>query len=260
MVSSLGIANIAIIAFTLLIIAYAAFWAFNIRRALPVKLYRNHALGVAVVAIGLALLDIEWVLIDAAIEQLPYLFLTLFGFFIVMFYWIDSAVLSARRADPLLRDSARWIRLRRPLWAIIVITVAFAIGSSVAGYAGYGDIFLIPFILVGVSGAVVLPLAARHSKDITLNRHLRWFGVFSIFLIGWVLMNLAATVSTAMNPATLLISPLSVTTSYLVDLVNIVGLSGGGYSLYKGARSLAPMNRIDAIETEMPPSADAVKS
>jgi hypothetical protein len=43
-------------------------------------------------------------------------------------------------------------------------------------------------------------------------------------------------------------------------LVQDVGLLLGGYCLYRSARSLAPINRLDPIETETPPSADVVKS
>jgi hypothetical protein len=248
MVSSLVVATAAITVYTLIIFGYAAFWAFTIRRVLPVKLHRNHAMGVVIVALGWGLLDIVDYFVNASVWEVPWIFLTLFGLFIVMFYWIDSAVLSARRADPLLRDSAHWKSVRRPLWAAIVILVAFAIGSSVAGYPGYGGIFIIPFVLVGISGGLVLPIAARRSKDMVFNKHLRWFGVFSVLAVGWFFLSIAATAGTAMNPTTLLNSPLSVANYYAIDLVNIIGLTGAGYCLYKSARSLAPLNRLSTEE------------
>jgi hypothetical protein len=255
MSSSVDILTVAVAAFTLFIISYAAFWALSIRHALQLKLYRNHALGVAIVAIGFAVLDIENVLVDASVLVVPTLFLTLFSIFIVMFYWIDSAVLSARRADPLLRDTARWRNLRKPLWIVIVALVVFAVGSSVAGYPGYGGVFIIPFVLVGISGALIVPLATRRSRDLTFNKHMKWFGAFAAIAIAWVFLSFIDT-SQAMNPTTLLNSAATTTGIFLADLVDIICLSAAGYCLYKSARSLVPLNRISELvesKAEPPP-------
>lgn len=230
---------------TLSIFGYAIFWAFNIRRLLVVRLYRNHALGVAIVAIGFALLDVENVLVNASVLIVPVLFLTAFSVFIIMFYWIDSAILEARRADPLLRDTARWRSLRKPLWVTIVITIAFAIGSSVAGYPGYGGVFIIPFILVGLSGGVVLPVAATRSKDTILNKHLRWFGIFFAFAIAGFIISLALGASLSqMNPTTLLSSPLSASTTLIFALIGLVFFSVAGYCLFRSVMSLIPLKLL----------------
>jgi len=249
MVSSLLDFLAAVItAFTLLFIAYAGYWALSIRHALRTPLYKNHALGLVIVAASFGVLDVEAVLVDTSVLVVPVIFLTLFTIFIFMFYFIDSAMLSARRADPLLRDTAKWTQLRRPLWIVIIATIAFAIGSSVAGYSGYGGVFLVPFILVGISGGIILPRAIRRSKDSTFNRHLKWFGIFIILAVIWLIAILIGT-DQAMNPVTLYNSPLTTAGSYFLDLADILGLTNAGYCLYKSARSLVPLNQLSAIES-----------
>ncbi len=251
MVSSLLNALTAVItSFTVIIIAYAGYWGLDIRGVLRTRLYKNHALSLAVVAAAFAVLDVEAALVASSVLVVPGIFLTLFTTFIFMFYFIDSAMLSARRADPLLRDTARWTQLRTPLWIIMILTIAFAIGSSVAGYSGYDGIFLIPFILVAISGGAFLPRAARRSKDMTFNRHLKWFGIFVVLAVVWLIVALFGTFQ-AMNPVTLLTSPLTTMGSYVIDLADIMGLAVAGYCLYKSARSLVPLNRI---ETEVSPT------
>jgi len=246
MVGSVEVVTAVVFGATLCILGYATFWALSIKRALRVPLYSNHALGVAVVALGFGLLDVETPFINFGVLIVPVLFLTLFSVFLLMFYFVDTAILSARRADPLLRDTARWKRLRNPLWLVMFVSVALAIGTSVAGYSGFGGIFLIPFIIVGVSGAVVLPRAARRSKDATFNRHLRWFGGFIVLAVGWFFASFLVSQLAAggMNPATLLNAPLTDVQNYLEALAALVGLAGGGYCLYRSARSLVPLNRI----------------
>ncbi len=233
-----------ITALTVIIFGYAGYWSLDIRRALRAPLYKNHALALAVVATAFGIMDVEAALVDSSIVVVPTIFLTLFATFIFMFYFIDSAMLSARRADPLLRDTARWILLRKPIWIVMIVTIAFAIGSSVAGYSGYGGIFLIPFILVAISGGVFLVQATRRSKDMTFNRHLKWFGIFAVLAIVWLIVILLGTFQ-AMNPVTLLNSPLTAMGSYVLDLADILGLAAAGYCLYKSAKSLVPLNRIE---------------
>ena len=249
MVSSVDIVTVGVTGLTFCILGYAAFWAFSMVHALKVRLYRRHAIGVAIVALCFAALNVESVLVDYVVLVVPAIFLTLFALFIVIFYFIDTAILSARRADPLLRDTAGWLRRRKLVWAAILASVAIAIGTSFAGYSGFGGIFLLPFILVGISGGYVLPLAARRSRDVTLNAHLRRFGLFTVFAVGWFFAWFAVPQSqTAMNPITLLSGPLTDTYLLLADLIALLGFSGGGYFLYKSARALAPLNRISGLD------------
>lgn len=260
MVSSLDLVTAAVAVLTVAVFVYAAYWATSIARVLAVRVYRHHAIGVAIMAIGFALLDVESVFIfDYGVLVVPVIFLTIFPLFVVMFYFIDTAVLAARRADPLLRNTANWRSIRKPIWVVIILAIALAIGTSVAGYSGFGGIFLIPFLLVAASAGIVLPLAARRSKDFVLNRHLRWFAVFAIFSVGWFLLEIVN--GAPMNPTSLLSPPLNGGEVYVADLIALVGLSGAGYFLYRSARGLVPLNRMSsADETQVEVAGEAQSS
>ncbi len=220
------------------IFAYAAFWAFNIRRALAVRLYRNQALGIGIVAVGLAS--------GLAILQLPLgdlWFLPVYSAFIIVFYWIDASVLASRRSDPLLRDTLHWSKLRILLWALntipMVVLLSFIAyfrileGSIPPDPGILGEIgFSAPFFVTTISGAAFVPIIAQRSKNITLRKHFRWFGLFVAFVF--------------------LLDPLgSLTTNdpFLMTLSFFVALLGGGYCLYRSARSLVPLNRLSVPAT-----------
>ena len=110
-----------------LIEIYAAYWAFGIRRALAVNIYRSQALGIGLVAVSFAILVFESVIrvfIIPLTQHYSFISLViLFIVFLVLFYWIDATMISARRSDPLLRDSLHWSKLRILPWIVIVAWV-----------------------------------------------------------------------------------------------------------------------------------------
>ena len=182
----------------MLIFAYAAYWAFAIRRSLAVRLYRNQSLGVGLIALGPLVFSLELLvngdsppgpgtpLLDAIYIA------TGFGLTLLVFYWIDASVLAARRGDPLLRDSFHWRRLRLLLW---IVNIAGVAASSVGVlYAGFGSIvfplgilsgalvnnlWLLPTLATAISGIIVLPTSAFRSRDAAFRTHLKWFALFS---------------------------------------------------------------------------------
>jgi hypothetical protein len=84
-----------------------------------------------------------------------------------------------------------------------------------------------------ISGAVILPVAAKRSKDTTLHKHLRWFFVFAIFTVGLVI------VARDFGP-----SPGIAGTTYAQQLVTLIAILVGGYALYRSAKSLVPLNKL----------------
>ncbi len=212
-----------------LIELYAAYWAFGIRRALAVRIYRRQALGIGLVAIGFAILDLEQTvsIFDIAVlEDSGLLFIaTLFIVFLILFYWIDASMISAKRSDPLLRDSLHWSKLRILIWIVLLAWT----GTDILLF-GLGIILtfelLVPLVLVPISGAVALSTAVRRSNDITFHKHLKWFAIFTILLA--------------------LIVPLTApsTPSLALSIAQFAFIFPAGYSLYRSARSLVPLNKI----------------
>jgi hypothetical protein len=225
---------------SVVLFAYAAFWAFNIRQAQIVRIYRNQALG-------MGLLALAWILFFIGAVSSSIFFPAAFGVqaagfnlvMIVLFYWIDASVLAARRSDPLLRDSLDWSKVRRVLWGIIVGSAILA--TSLASYYEFttnalpqfmssangalGILYLSVYFVVP-AGIIMLPIAAYRSKDRYMRRNLEWFGAFV------VVVEFVGSVGNASNSAILLFG----------------GLCVAAYCLYRSAKSLVPLNRISLQE------------
>ncbi len=209
---------------------YAIFWALNIRRALRVKLYRNQALGLAFVAAtallfpgpaGYLLLNFGPSLMAVAVIYSPLL---------LIFYWIDASLRATRRSDPLLRDTLHWEKVRKILWPadILVVGYLFILQSGLIPSENT-VLFLVPYLFDIILGVIFLPIVARRSKDRTLRRHFAWFGIFflalvPVFLAGFTFPNDLQSV-----------------------LQTFAGLLLGGFALYRGARSLAPLKEPTVV-------------
>jgi hypothetical protein len=216
---------------------YAAYWALGIRRALAVRLYRNQALGIGLVSLGFVgvVFGSTFAYQSAFAEVKDALQLLVF---IIMFYWIDASIRAGRRSDPLLRDTFHWKLVRLPLWVLIIgfyLALIFSayLFPELVNAISVPTILLVFFIPV-LSGALILPVVARRSKDFTLRRHLQWFALLAVAYL--VLLIGIFTIF----PAQTGLSP------YIgwADLWFFVG----GYFLYRSAKSLVPLNRISKLE------------
>jgi hypothetical protein len=220
---------------------YGAYWALGIRRALAVRLYRNQALGVGLIAIGgefvilflgLTLTYDLQLLLARKFSLLWYAgSLSLIAFELVVFYYIDASILSSRKSDPLLRDTLGWRRLRILFWALLLCLIVAAVFLPYSSF--YTNFSLIgielgfsPFFPSLISGAIILPIAAHRSKDPTLRKNLIWF---ALFVSGVFLSTL---------PFTFLSNVLQeISGTYVLSLF-------AAYFLYRSARALVPLTRL----------------
>lgn len=99
--------------------ADASYWAFKFRQILPVRIYRNQALGIGLVAFGWILIFIDNILFNGEIftAYIPFFIINV-SVLILLFYFIDASILAGRRSDPLLRDTLHWRKLRIVLWIL----------------------------------------------------------------------------------------------------------------------------------------------
>ncbi len=233
------------------IISYATYWAFSIRRALASRIYRNQALGVGLVGVSLTVLFLTGSIptsFGTTTLTFPELFLLVDFSAVVTFYWVDTSMSATRRADPLLRNSFNWRKLRLAFWGVMVAAVSaqsivslqlYLIGANFAGGADLGNpLFVAVFafsstavLIPAISALAFLVPAARRTRDTTLRSHLKWFGL-AAFIIFFFFYNSPPLVSIPL------------------DVV-------GGYLLYRSARSLAPLNRISMEETMLQPAKPA---
>lgn len=222
---------------------YAAYWGFNVRRALAVKLYRNQALGIALIAIALIPDLIAHALIAFGGRHNLVAFSVTESFVaLINFYFIDASALAGRRSDPLLRDTLHWRTVRIFVWPAVIATLI-----GIDSFAAYLQITTVPVSAQTVSlvGAlfglvwlpvaiVVLSITAFRSKDPRLHSHFAWFAVYVAL----------SYLPTLFGNEAVVISPLA-----NAGLLN-VGLAFEGFSLYMSARALVPLNRISPEEAK----------
>ncbi len=237
-------------------ISYAAYWAFMIRRSLAIRLYRNQALGIFLIAVsGELVLLAEAPAFAYGVAQVlsgssnaPLVAVTLgttIAFELVLFYFVDASILAARRSDPLLRDTFAWRRLRLGLWplfpSLIVLGQVLPFSNfqnpSAATFTLTGTLLIIsPLVVVFFAGAIVLPVAAFRSRDATFRRSLAWF----VFFVAALFPSSASTFIVAPRNAQGIIqvggSSLAVT--YLVGVF-------AAYFLYRSVKSLVPLNKLE---------------
>lgn len=228
---------------------YAAYWAFEIRKALAGRLYRSQALGTGLVALipSVVQIGLTGTFLNVLPNEFTYALPVMAA--LIIFYWIDTSVRAARRSDPLFRDTFRWSKLRFALLTLIIITliygslnVSYDALNDITGFttatplapSGYFFIFIIaPILIPLITAAVVLPVAGLRSKDPILRKHLQWFAFFALSLV-----------TITIGLSILFYNPLQ---SLLIqDLGTIIG----GYCLYRSARSLAPINRLSLDATK----------
>ncbi len=173
------------------LLLYGSYWAFTIRKALVARVYRVQALWVGVIGVYFAglLYAAEFIQVaglaagnfDQLGAALVIFFFLLFVGFVLVFAWVDATVRVARKSDPLARDTLHWSRLRFVLWvpiAPLLIAVPSVLYETYPVLGALGLLLILVLSAFLIPGATALLLSGRRSKDPTLRKHLKWFGLF----------------------------------------------------------------------------------
>jgi hypothetical protein len=247
----------------LLALVYAAYWAFDIRHALTVRLYRNQAFGLGLFSLLVTLAALPSPqpgssgILGSISFQIEYTLVTS-AFWLGVIYFVDASALASRRSDPLLRDTLRWSKVRYALWVFQIFNVSFIL-LGVTFSAITGNSTLANQIMQGNNGAftslpaiianlawgtafgsfiVFLPVAFR-ARDPSLRRHFKWLAVMAV-VVGLVFIIMGILSSTPLE------------TSLATPFGTFVGTSvfflTAGYCLYRSARALVPLNKISLLE------------
>jgi hypothetical protein len=216
------------------IMLYAAYWAFEIRKALASPIRRNMALwqGSATL-IAAATIFVTYsnsfvlLLLEAAFYDVA---------FVVIFAFLDSLLKVTRRSDPLLRDIIHWQQTRYIGWAAVALTAAFnplyAFFPQSNAVPILVDIFNAVIFVVGGAGVLV---GAPRIKDPVLKGNLKWIGLGLLCVI--------AVISTDIVESAAGLSNYTVYYSYPALILGLFfGLTG--YCFYRAARHLAPISRL----------------
>jgi len=227
------------------ILLYAVYWGLVVRKGMALRLYRNQALSVSLVSVGMISL-LFYIGLASTLGVL-----TPQGFFagvdpwiLLTFFWIDSSMRASQDMDPLSRDSLHWSKVRYPLWALNFVGVGVLMGflivtgnyeyinnpqAGVVAPSIIQDLALAPFIVTPLSGVAALPISALRSKDRNFRRQLQWFALSLLALLGF----------DALGTHFPLNSPIQLD-FYTVSLLTTA------YCLYRSARSLVPLNKIQS--------------
>jgi len=185
MSSTLDFVNVIMALVVVAGFGYVTYAALAMRRTLGSGLYRRQALGVGLVAVGFTALYLFNFDSDSFLDPVVFYATAFF-----LLYWVDSSILASRASDPVYRDTLGWSRLRLVYWVVSVASVPIVFGllayySSIGfqGLPGYVNVvlpilFALPIYAAVVAGAVVMPIAARRSRDLTLRRSLEWLVLF----------------------------------------------------------------------------------
>jgi hypothetical protein len=235
---------------------YAAYWAFSIRRSLVGHIYRSHALWLGAVCVLFAATNFLTYSTNVAVSDALNVYYAIL--IAALFAFIDSTVLVARRSDPLLRRILGWDRLRIAIWIdIVALVVIFNLPvidpsfvasiNPVVGAILITALFTLPFI----AGAPALLIGARRSMDPVLRGSLKWLGVAFLLLV--VVGSAVGALVTSLLPG---LSQFDQYYSYPAIPGGIFTLISA-YAFYRSSRSLAPINRLQAIEPTTNPPAGA---
>ncbi len=226
--------------------SYSAYWALTIRKVLMSYLYRRQALwvgGVATYFVAQSAFVASAIFYNAT----GFYANLLAAAFIAVgtaatFVWIDSTVLVARRSDPLQRDTLHWSKLRYFIGITqavgnffnILFNVIFA-SSSGSSYQLLGYPPLLGYIgTILLLGAVALLVSARRSGDMTLRRHLKWFGLGAGLL--WVTGQLGSPWAKVGGD------------SILLPIITYSLFAIAAYCFYRSAKSLVPLGRLSVAD------------
>ena len=226
--------------------SYSAYWALTIRKVLMSYLYRRQALwvgGVATYFVAQSAFVASAIFYNATGFYVNLLAATFIAVgTAATFVWIDSTVLVARRSDPLQRDTLHWSKLRYFIGITqaignlsnILFNVIFA-NSSSSSYQLIGYPPLLGFIgTILLLGAIALLLSARRSGDMTLRRHLKWFGLGAGLL--WVTGQVGSPWAKVGGD------------SILLPIITYSLFAIAAYCFYRSAKSLVPLGRLSVAD------------
>src|SRR5579875_72224 len=252
MASAVDIFSFGVAALVAAILLYGSYWAFAISRVRTSKLYRRQALSVGVVGVYYGILRIASPFTDQLAPHNAISFaISAIAFFIgaiLIFSWIDGSIRVARRSDPLRHDTFHWRRLRIVFWGLILLDVSILAGLFTTMDLSQGSLtlgenipFLALFLAIFFVASPALFLAARRSKDPTLHRNLRWFAIFVVFILvytEWGYLAYVLGASSASGSGTYLLIANMV--ALVIKILPLIG----AFSLYRSARSLAPIRPL----------------
>ena len=175
---------------------FACFRAIEFGRAFVKSVYRRRAFWIAIMLLSITLSNIVSIVPTLSNSALAgFIF---FGMILVIFAFVDGAVLVARETDFFHRDMFGWMRVRLAAYvAMVASAVAGVVSLFVATPDGILAILLIAFDLVipvvFTYSTAALLIGARRTPDLTLKRHVKFLAVALALFVAIFVVSSAGT-------------------------------------------------------------------
>lgn len=210
---------------------YSSYWSFAVRRALIDRTYRYHAASLGAITLVFAsnlvvppLPSVSWV------SNLLFI-LTL----VVIFVFVDSTIPVAKRSDPLLRSLLNWEKYRNWVRVVFASSLILWVLLDPSGLPPWGFVAILIPVVVGVPALLI---GGRRSGDATLRGSLKWVGLALLFFVG-AFMAYVIEVGIGLPTDNFITGYSDLPVGALLILA--------GYSFYRSAKSLAPLNHLEAV-------------
>jgi hypothetical protein len=210
----------------------------EMRRGFVDGTYRSRAAWSALLMFVIAVTNAEGLvplpndILGALIGTLPFL-----GIIGVCYGYVDRTVVVAIRSDFFHRNIMNWTRLRIPLTAIIVVSLA---SDFVAGLVPVPESQATPFLVVAAFelglgaaavvlgiGAVAIAISARRTRDQALRKNIRLLGLALGFFVAAL--------------ASFVVLPPGDASTAVGDILTVFAT----YFLYLSTMSLSPLGRVE---------------
>jgi hypothetical protein len=222
-----------------IILAFAGYRAFQLRRVLVGEVYRRRATWNAVFAIFLIPLQ-GGVLTFIGIVSVPTLarlalVVVVIASNIVGFLFLDSAISAARQVDFFLRDSLSWTKARYPIATVFLVGMLGTLfGPPSTIFTAITGSILWPMTWVYAAGA--LAYSSARANDKVIRNYAKWIGLFAISVA-------AGFLTPGLNLTVILLS-LAVGSVFFYEATSALSLTGD----LKTVRGSNP-KRSDAVTT-----------
>ncbi len=211
----------------------AAYYSFALSRALVNREYRNRAIWTAMIAIALVA-TVYPLLFFALSNFAPSSFFQLVTLYTVstadllfLYAWLDSTIRIAIGQDFFHRDTFGWSRLRYIFWTGLIplellIWIGLLLPTNYPFFVARGLAFAGFFGVVGL----VLFVSGLRTSDRTIRTYLMWLGLIMLWAL---VMAVLGTLAAFAFPSAWVVM---------------------AYLLFRAARSLSPISKLQAGDTE----------